>query len=84
MEDMFIFDVIVSIVQPYRRNSENVMLISLLQVCQKGGGGKKVGTLRTFWRHRRQGHSFMSNSILFDPEEETMKVFVNIFIRTVS
>ena len=46
MEDLVISDVMNDVFSPQGRYPENVLLISLLEVCQEGGGVKKGSTWR--------------------------------------
>ena len=61
MEDRVISDIMNDVFLPLGRYPENFVLISLLKVCQEGGGVKKGGTWRTLrvpdWRHGEHGHS---------------------------
>ena len=60
MEDLVIPDIMNDDFLPQGRYPENFALISLLEVCQEGGGVKKGGTWRTLWvpdrRHVGLGH----------------------------
>ena len=61
MEDRVIPDVMNNVFLPQGRYPESFMPLSLLEVCQEGGGVKKGGTWMTLgvpdWRHGGQGHS---------------------------
>ena len=61
MEVRVIYDIMNDVFLPQGRYPENFVLISLLEVCQEGGGVKMGGTWRMLGvsdqRHEGQGHS---------------------------